>query len=339
MARTSRKHKKRNRILLLLALLLLAYAVLWFITPSVDQYYGDGGQDGVIVSMEIPLLEDDDIVTIHTGYALAYEEEHEQPKWVAYHLTRDEVYGVHERQDNFRADPSISTGSAELDDYRGSGYDRGHLIPAADQTWTEEAMSDSFYMSNMSPQEPAFNRGIWADLEAAVRTMAVTEGSVYVVTGPVLTDGPYKQIGEQGVSVPEYYYKAILDYQEPEYKAIGFLLPNKGSDEDLESFATSIDELEKRTSIDFFPQLPDDQENILESEFAVADWNLEEFRASQEEREAYAHDNTSVVIPQKEDTTVTKVKQIIDRLMVQTKREARSFSRSLDIPILEALPF
>jgi endonuclease G len=333
MARTSRKHKKRNRILLLLALLLLAYAVLWFITPSVDQYYGDGGQDGVIASMEIPLLEDD------TGYALAYEEEHEQPKWVAYHLTRDEVYGVHERQDNFRADPSISTGSAELDDYRGSGYDRGHLIPAADQTWTEEAMSDSFYMSNMSPQEPAFNRGIWADLEAAGRTMAVTEGSVYVVTGPVLTDGPYKQIGEQGVSVPKYYYKAILDYQEPEYKAIGFLLPNKGSDEDLESFATSIDELEKRTSIDLFPQLPDDQENILESEFAVSDWNLEEFRASQEEREAYAHDNTSVVIPQKDDTTVTKVKQIIDRLMVQTKREARSFSRSLDIPILEALPF
>ena len=339
MARSSRKHKKRNRFLLLLVLLLVAYAVLWFITPSVDQYYGDGGQDGVIASMEIPLIEDGDVVTVHTGYALVYDEEHEQPKWVAYHLTRDEVYGVYERKDNFRADPSIFSGSAELEDYRGSGYDRGHLIPAADQSWSEEAMSDSFFMSNMSPQEPAFNRGIWAALEAAIRTAAVTEGSVYVVTGPVLTDGPYKKIGEQGVSIPKYYYKAMLDYQEPDYKAIGFLLPNEGTDADLENFATSIDELEERTGIDFFPQLPDEEENSLESHYRVSDWNLEEFRASQEQREAYARDSTSIAVPQKEDTTVTAVKQVIDRLMVQTKRELQSFIRSLDIPLLDSLSF
>ena len=194
-------------------------------------------------------------------------------------------------------------------------------------------------MSNMSPQEPAFNRGIWAALEAAIRTAAVTEGSVYVVTGPVLTDGPYKKIGEQGVSIPKYYYKAMLDYQEPDYKAIGFLLPNEGTDADLENFATSIDELEERTGIDFFPQLPDEEENSLESHYRVSDWNLEEFRASQEQREAYARDSTSIAVPQKEDTTVTAVKQVIDRLMVQTKRELQSFIRSLDIPLLDSLSF
>ena len=338
MAKRSQRNKaKRKRILILLILLVIAYIILWFVTPSVEEYYGDGGQSGVVAGLEIPLLEEGDILTIHTGYTLAYDEEHEQAKWVAYELTRDEVYGIHERADNFRSDPSIKSESASLDDYRGSGYDRGHLIPAADLPWAEEAMSDSFYMSNMSPQDPSFNRGIWASLEAVIRTFAATDGSVYVVTGPVLTDGPYPTIGDNAVSMPNYYYKVVLDYTEPQKKGIGFVLPNEGSKGDLESFATTIDEVEQLTTIDFFPQLPDEDEEVLESSFAIDQWNFSEFMATREEREAYSIDSSQVAIPQKEDTTVTTIKSTIDRIMVLTKREIRSFVRSLDIPIVADL--
>lgn len=333
-----RSHKKRNRILLLLLLLVVAYTILWFITPSVEEYYGDGGQSGVLASLEIPKLGENDELILHTGFSFVYDEEHEQARWVAYELTRDEIYGVHERADDFRPDSAIKTGSADLDDYRGSGFDRGHLIPAADLPWSEQAMSDSFFMSNMSPQDPTFNRGIWAALEAVVRNFAATEGSVYVVTGPVLTDGPYETIGENEVSIPNYYYKVILDYVEPETKAIGFLLPNEGSRNDLTELITTVDEIEEITGIDFFPQLPDDEEAILEAQVSAAAWNIDEFRASREEREAYSRDSSSIAIPQKEDTKVTMVKSVIDSIMVQTKREIRSFIRGLDIPILNALP-
>ena len=108
---------------------------------------------------------------------------------VAYELTAQEVQGIVSRSDDFRADPEIITGSAALVDYRGSGYDRGHLAPAADMKWSEEAMSESFYMSNMSPQAPGFNRGIWKSLESRVRSWAVENGTVYVVTGGILSPG------------------------------------------------------------------------------------------------------------------------------------------------------
>ena len=121
----------------------------------------------------------------YSGFALLYSEEHEQPYWVAYLLTDNEVRGTHTRTDNFRADPQVHTGSASLEDYRGTGYDRGHLAPAADMKWSSAAMSESFLMSNMTPQRPRSNRGIWKRLEAWVRDQALQDQKVYVVTGPV----------------------------------------------------------------------------------------------------------------------------------------------------------
>ena len=335
--RTRRNTSGRKRILFLLILLIIAYLVLWVLTPSVEEYYGDGGQSGVVAGLEVPKLEEGETLVIHTGFALVYDEAHEQAKWVAYELTRDEVYGVFERADNFRADPSIASGSAELDDYRGSGYDRGHLIPAADLPWAEEAMGDSFYLSNMSPQEPSFNRGIWANLEAVVRTFAATEGAVSVVTGPVLSEGPYEVIGENEVSIPQSYFKVVLDYLEPEKKAIGFVLPNEGSDKNLRTFATTVDEVELITGIDFFPLLPDEEETHLESSVDVSSWNFTQFMATKEEREAYSADKSSVQIPKKEDSAVSAVKSVIERIMVETKKEVRSFIGSLDIPFVGEL--
>lgn len=223
--------------------------------------------------LEIPKHNKDKEIVSHTGYTLSYSEEHEQPYWVAYTLTKEMVQGNTPRKDNFRPDPSISTGSASLADYKGSGYDRGHLVPAADLRYSKESMDDSFYMSNMSPQDPNFNREIWADLEATVRQFAYDNGSIFVVTGPVLTDGPYKTIGDNKVTIPKRYYKAILDYTQPELKTIGFLLDNKNSSKPLSSFACSIDYLEDVTGIDFFPNLPDKEEVYLESSYNINSWN------------------------------------------------------------------
>lgn len=281
--RKSKKGKKLKRLLIMLLVLVVLFLVLCYLTPSAEDEGNGLTASGEIAGLELPSPIRGEQIIPHTGYTLSYNEEYELPSYVAYELTRDEVLGGGEREDSFKADPDVRTGSAELSDYRGSGYDRGHMAPAADFKWSDEAMSDTFYMSNMCPQDPSFNRGIWADLEAVVRTMAYDNGKVYVVTGPVLTDGPYETIGDNDVAVPKRFYKTVLDYSDPELKAIGFILPNEGSDLSLQSFAVTVDEVEEATGIDFYPRLPDDVEEVLESTMDVSDWNFTEFIPTGEE--------------------------------------------------------
>lgn len=272
--------KKRHPIIWILAILVIA-TVIFILTPTTNpltQKAESTQEGGIDESLALPAFSKSDIIVQHTGYTLNYAEDYEQPYWVAYVLTADKVFSTNsERQDNFHEDPYIPTGSATLADYKGSGYDRGHLIPAADQKWSEQAMDDSFYLSNMSPQVGSFNRGIWAKLESVVRTFAAQNQAICVVTGPVLTDGPYETIGVNEVAVPNYYYKAILDYSGDEHKAIGFLLKNEGSNAALTTFAVSIDYLEEVTGLDFFPALPDDEEELLEASYDVTLWDFSEF--------------------------------------------------------------
>lgn len=212
----------------------------------------------------------------HTHFTLSYSEADEQAEWVAYQLARTELQSMAERDDNFREDPKVLSGSASPDDYRRSGYDRGHLAPAGDMGFSEDAMSESFYMSNMSPQDRAFNRGIWRTLEGQTRDWAAENGNLYVVTGGVLTE-KIEVIGRKNkVSVPKYFYKVLLDLDDPDVKAIAFLLPNEGSDAPLSQFVISIDSLENRTGIDFFPALPDDLEEKLESSVSLSGWKFHE---------------------------------------------------------------
>jgi len=199
----------------------------------------------------------------HSVISLSYDEENEQPYWVGYKLTGDMLGGSHKRSNNFREDPKVSTQSAAPTDYRLSGYDRGHLAPAGDFTYSKSAMSESFYMSNMSPQLPAFNRGIWKKLEDQVRYWAKDNHEIFVVTGPVITEKELT-LGQNKVTVPQYFYKVILDIHPPEYKAVAFLLKNEKSSKPLLDFAISVDSLEKFTGLDFFPMLPDTLEYRLE---------------------------------------------------------------------------
>ncbi|MBR2963281.1 MAG: DNA/RNA non-specific endonuclease, partial [Lentisphaeria bacterium] len=207
------------------------------------------------------------------GYALGYIEKHEQPAWVQYIMTSEEVSRrAAKRGDDFRPDPAVPTGSATPQDYTRSGYDRGHLAPAADMSFSAKAMSESFFMSNMSPQAPQFNRGIWSKLEKQVRYFATKEKRIVVVTGPILPAEKTITIGANRVTVPQYYYKVIYDTTPPE-KMIGFVLPNKGSSADLRTFVVTVDQVEELTGLDFFSAVPKEKQEQLERTITVENWH------------------------------------------------------------------
>lgn len=228
-------------------------------------------------ALEIPLCahtSDSHEVHEYIGFSLCYREKYEQAEWVAYEINTAELVKEASRTDDFRPDPKISTGSATLADYKGSGYDRGHLAPAADMAYSKETMSESFYMSNMSPQAGSFNRGVWKDLEAQVREWAAEFGSLYVISGPILEKDSYPTIGENQVAVPEYYYKVLLAPKgrggNPEM--IGFLMANQKTKEDFLAFAVPVDEIESRTGLDFFHSMDDSSESALESRVNIQAW-------------------------------------------------------------------
>jgi endonuclease G len=192
----------------------------------------------------------------HRFYTLSYSEEDEQAEWVAYVLSKARLEKPWvDRPDQFVADPAVSTGSANWYDYKGSGYDRGHLASAADMAFSETAINESFFMSNMSPQARDFNKGIWKELEELARDWAKKNKKLYVVSGPILGDGGKGKLAKTHITIPNAYYKVLLDYTEPELKAIAFIVPNEVSYDPLFKYAVSIDEVEKQTGIDFFPNL------------------------------------------------------------------------------------
>ena len=186
-------------------------------------------------------------------------------------LTRQQLSQRVDRTDDFRSDPTVRTGSAALADYKRSGFDRGHLAPAASMAWSKTIMSESFFLSNMSPQVPGFNRGIWRKLEEAVRREAYQHEELVVITGPLLEPN-LPTIGSNRVSIPEAYFKALLDITNPSIEGIAFLLENKPSNKPLKTFASTIDSLESITGINFFVNLEDDVENEIENSLNMSHW-------------------------------------------------------------------
>lgn len=222
-------------------------------------------------AVEIPSPLDHEQIVHQTGYTLSYNESYEQANWVAYELTASETVAFFKRNNRFSIDPKVKTGTADQSDYTRSGYDRGHLAPAADMAWSEISMRESFYYSNMSPQAPSFNRGVWKRLEEFVREKAIAHQSLYIVTGPVLKTG-LPSIGPHHVAVPAFFYKVLLDYTHCPAIGIGFIVPNKGSNLPLQEYAVSIDEVELLTGIDFFSSLPDTIEVEVEGHFDQFQW-------------------------------------------------------------------
>ena len=216
----------------------------------------------------------------HKYYSLGYNEDAEQAEWVAYPLTAESLYVPNVKRTNwFEEDNLVSTRSAAHSDYKNSGYTRGHLAPAGDMAFNREAMTESFFMSNMSPQISSFNAGIWKELEENVRDWAIKHKELYIVTGPILKGGE-KRIGRNTkVAVPKAFYKAILDISSKDQSGIAFVVPHRTCEEPLADFAMSIDDLETELGIDLYPKLTTGNSQV-ESTYDLSQWKFDQKKYS-----------------------------------------------------------
>ncbi|MCK0191011.1 DNA/RNA non-specific endonuclease [Arenibacter sp. F20364] len=266
---------RKNRIIYT-TLLLVCVVLFWmfdnFYTPAPYSLPEGEGYRTEIPKWLWPSSSTGEIVQ-HAHFALSYNEAYEQAEWVAYVLEKSHLTKDDRKRPLFLEDPKVRTKSADWRNYRGSGYDRGHLCPAGDRRFSEYAYNETFYTSNIAPQDREFNAGIWNRLEQQVRYWAKREGPLFVVTAGVL-EGGLSSIGEEDVAVPKYFYKIIAQGKGENLKIIGFLFPNQEDEERLDHFVVPVDRIEKLTGIDFFSGLPDEQEAILEASLSTSGWRF-----------------------------------------------------------------
>ena len=225
--------------------------------------------------LELPSLEPTDYIVEYEGYVSSYDVLTKTPEWVAYELTKEETYGDAVRDGKFfRPDDRVILPQSNDYDYRGSGWTRGHMAPAADFRWSDEAMGETFHFTNCCPQDKDLNEGMWNTLEKKCRTWARRFGSVYIVTGPIVGDNRYGTIGQNDVVVPDAFFKAVMVNDGNRWQAIAFVMQNRSYNDNLQNCAMSVDELEELTGFDFFAALDDTSEAEAESIYKLSFWKL-----------------------------------------------------------------
>lgn len=228
------------------------------------------------ISMELPQMaySSSNQTIEHFAYTVNYNHEWNIPNWVAYSLTRQETTGDVPRESGFSPDPKVKGDLVVTKDYSHSGYDRGHMAPAADMKWSEQAMRESFYMTNICPQNQNLNRGDWNDLEELARDWARKYGNIYIACGPIVYDENVTIGNNHRIVVPTAFYKVFLRKHNSSWTSIGFMFENEAGNKPLMTYMTSVDDIENITGIDFFYNLPDSIEERIESDFLISDWTL-----------------------------------------------------------------
>lgn len=215
----------------------------------------------------------------YPGFTVSFNADTHQPNYVAWELTGEEVGSqrTSRRAASFAPDPVVA-GCASLDDYRRSGYDRGHMAPAGDMKWDSTAMQSSFLLTNISPQAHELNQGSWRALEEKCRDWAMRDSAIVIVCGPIFGNSPVPTIGETAIAVPDSYFKVVLaPYTNPP-RAIGFVMPNGNVPGGMQACAIPVDEVEAITGMDFFSSLPDDIENQVEAECNFPRWSRKKIK-------------------------------------------------------------
>lgn len=208
----------------------------------------------------------------YEGFTVSFNKDNKTPNYVAWELLGEEVRNDVQRSDVFWTDSEIE-GCPDTRDYTRSGYDRGHMCPAADQKWSQKAMNDCFVMANICPQVNALNAGAWNTLENKERQWAKRDSAILIIAGPIYEKSDNKRIGNAGVRVPGAFFKVLLAPYAKEPRGIAFVYPNMNSAGNMQDYAMSIDELEQITGFDFFPTLPDNIENMVEKTYSFKEWN------------------------------------------------------------------
>ncbi len=226
--------------------------------------------------LELPSYNENDCIIHYTGYTVSYDESSRIPLWVAYELTREEANGTTSSKKGkcFRQDDKAKVIQADNNDYRGSGWSRGHMAPAGDFKWDDQAMWDTFYYTNCCPQNSKLNNSSWNVLENKVRNWAREFGNVYVVTGSIIGQNQNGKIGSHDVAVPDAFYKAVLVYTNNSYYGTAFVMLNNPTKQQLSDSYLSINDLEKLTGIDFFPSLDDSIEETVEDTVDLRLWKI-----------------------------------------------------------------
>ena len=267
----TRKKKKNSLIGWIIALIVGIVSLLtgksWTEWDTTQEVIQESNKQADTSLMEIPSSKGKQGQIIQrTGYTLSYDAKNKTPQWVAWELTKEETRGNQERTNEFQPDPDVMGAKVVTYDYSGSGYDRGHMAPAGDMKWSKKAMQESFYMSNICPQDHNLNTEDWNDLEMKSREWARRYGKVYIVCGPIYKGTRNEYIGDHRVKVPDAFFKVILINDIRKQAALGFYFENEAGERPLSEYLVSVDELEDLTGLDFFSALPDEEEKRLEKE-------------------------------------------------------------------------
>ena len=231
----------------------------------------------------------------HTFYEIGFNTKYHLPSWTFYSLTKEHLAIANlERKGSFVKDPLLDSPQAKSNDYNASGFDKGHLVPCEDMSFSETAMHETFYYSNCAPQTTELNRGEWKVLEDLSRHWAREYGEVIVISGPVF-EVNLKTIGEEKIPVPNLFYKIIVRHHDQTYKAISFVLPNITTPINaLENYLCSVDSVEKITGLDFFSNLPDNLEEQSESVSKIKDWDFDHHHIHKSENDTVKTKTLSV---------------------------------------------
>ncbi len=213
----------------------------------------------------------------YEGYTVSFNRENHTPNYSAWELTRDETEGTVKRSNKFMTDNNVY-GCPDTRDYTRSGYDRGHLCPANDMKWSEEAMNACFYMTNICPQSHDLNNGAWKTLELKTQDWARHDSVLYIIAGPIYTASDRERIGETGVRVPSSFFKVIVAPAVENPRGIAFVYPNMASPGNMMDYSCTIDQLEEMTGYDFFPDMSPELEKKIEAVTSFKEWNRNRIR-------------------------------------------------------------
>ena len=273
MAKKKRTSRRSLPVGVIILLLVLAYVLSHdFEQPAAEPSIARQPEASSGLELPAPLPAGDELILKRRGYTASYHRTYRQPRWVAWELNAEKLIEREARTDKFLPDPELEPSEAvTTDDYKGSGYDRGHMCPAGDNRWHWRAMQESFYMTNICPQLHKLNNGDWKELEEACRRWVGTQERLYIVCGPLFEAGRGKYIGgEHRVRVPEAFFKVVLGLNPPQ--AIGFVFRNEGGNRELSTYVRTVDEVERLSGLDFFPALSDEVEAAVESRCDLSAW-------------------------------------------------------------------